>query len=192
MSSVAVPAPVLADRLPKSVVRDIALVGGLVVLTAVMAQVRIPVPFSPAPITGQTFAVLLGAAALGPLRGSIAQVLYIAVGLVGMPVFTGFESGWQVLQGLTGGYIVGFVVASVVVGAMARRRMDRSPLGMAATFVVGSSVIYAFGVPWLAAVAGFTLGQALWSGLVVFLVGDAIKAALAGALLPSAWRLADR
>jgi biotin transport system substrate-specific component len=192
MSSAVAPAPVLADRIPKSAVREVALVLGLVALTALAAQVRIPLPFTPAPITGQTFAVLLGAAALGPLRASTAQVLYIGVGVAGMPVFSGFDSGWEVMTGATGGYIVGFVVASVVVGAMARRRMDRSPVGMAAAFVVGSLVIYAFGVPWMAATTPFSLTEALWLGAGVFVVGDVIKAVLAGGLLPSAWRLAER
>lgn len=192
MSSVAVPAPVLADRIPKSVVREVALVVGLVALTAAAAQVRVPVPFSPVPITGQTFAVLLGAAAIGPLRSSVAQLLYLTIGALGLPVFTGFESGWQIMAGATGGYIVGFVVASAVVGAMARRGMDRRPAGMAGAFIVGSLVIYAIGVPWMAVVTGLPLAQALWSGAAIFVIGDAVKAALAAGLLPSAWRLIDR
>lgn len=192
MTSAAVPLPVLADRIPKSVVRDIALVVGVALLTAVMAQVRVPLPFSPVPITGQTFAVLLGAAALGPLRGSLAQGLYVLMGLAGMPVFTGLESGWQYVAGATGGYVVGFVVASLVVGALARRGVDRRPAGTAGAFLVGSAVIYAFGVPWLASAADLPLGQALWQGAGVFLIGDAVKAALAAGLLPAAWRLAGR
>lgn len=191
MSSVAVPAPVLADRIPRSVAREVLLVGGLVVLTALMAQVRIPLPFSPAPITGQTFAVLLGAAALGPLRGSVGQLLYIGVGVLGVPVFAGFDRGLEVMAGATGGYIVGFVLASAVVGAMARRRMDRRPAGMAAAYVVGSLIIYAIGVPWMAAVADFTLAHALWVGAGIFVIGDVIKAVLVARLVPAAWRLVE-
>ena len=192
MSSAAVPAPVLADRIPKSLARDVGLVVGVALLTAVMAQIRLPLPFSPVPVTGSTFAVLLGAAALGPLRGSLAQALYWTVGLAGVPVFTGFEGGWQAATGVTGGYLFGFIVASVVVGHLARRGVDRKPLGMAAAFVAGSLVIYAFGVPWLAYVTGMSLAQALWQGAAVFVAGDALKAVLAGVTLPGAWRLANR
>lgn len=192
MSSAALPAPVLADRIPKSLARDVGLVIGVAALTAVLAQIRLPLPFSPVPITGQTFAVLLGAAALGPLRGSLAQALYWVVGLAGIPVFTGLEGGWEVATGVTGGYLFGFIVASVVVGAMARRGVGRKPVGMTGAFIAGSAVIYAFGVPWLAYVTGMTLAQALWQGVALFVVGDAIKAVLAGATMPAAWRLVDR
>lgn len=192
MSSTAIPAPVLADRIPKSVAREIGLVLGLVVLTALAAQVRIPLPFSPAPISGQTFAVLLGAAALGPVRSSIGQLSYIGVGVVGVPVFSGWSSGWEVMTGATGGYIVGFVFASAIVGAMARRRMDRTARGMAAAFVIGSLVIYAMGVPWLMAVTGYSLTQSLWVGAAVFVVGDVVKAVIAAGLVPYAWKLTER
>lgn len=192
MSSAAIPAPVLADRIPKSVAREVGLVVGLVVLTALAAQVRIPLPFSPAPISGQTFAILLGAAALGPVRSVIGQTAYIGIGIVGVPVFSGMTSGWEVMVGATGGYIVGFVVASAVVGAMARRRMDRSARGMAASFVIGSLVIYAFGLPWLMVVTGWSFSEAFWPAVGVFVIGDTIKAALAAGLVPSVWRLVDR
>ncbi|PZR54307.1 biotin transporter BioY [Xylanimonas oleitrophica] len=190
------PAPaVLADLLPagtraRAIARDVALVAGLALLTALAAQVRVPVPGLPVPVTGQTFAVLLGAAALGPVRGALAQVLYIGVGVAGMPVFTGGASGWEVIVGASGGYIVGFVLASLAVGALARRGADRRVLGAAGAYAVGTLTVYAVGVPWLAVVAGMDPAQALWGGLAVFLPGDVLKAVLAAALLPAAWRLA--
>lgn len=186
------PRRVLADLLPGAVARDVGLVIAVAALTALAAQVRIPLPGSPVPITGSTFAVLLGAAAVGPLRGGLAQGLYVLVGLAGLPVFTGGEAGVAYAVGATGGYLIGFVVASVVVGALARRGADRRTFGAAGAFVAGSLVIYALGVPWLAQVASMPLREALWNGAGVFLVGDALKALAAGALLPAAWRLARR
>jgi biotin transport system substrate-specific component len=194
MTSAALPVPlarprrVLADVLPGSLVRDVALVVGVAALTALAAQLRIPIPGLPVPVTGQTFAVLLGAAALGPVRGSLAQVLYVGLGLAGLPVFTGGASGWEAVAGASGGYLLGFVAASAVVGALARRGADRRVLSTVAAYAAGTAVIYAFGVPWLAAVAGMPLSAALTAGAVVFLPGDAIKAVVAGALLPAVWR----
>jgi biotin transport system substrate-specific component len=194
MTSAALPLPlarprrVLADVLPGSLVRDVALVVGVAALTALAAQLRIPIPGLPVPVTGQTFAVLLGAAALGPLRGSLAQLLYVAVGLVGLPVFAGGATGWEAVAGASGGYLLGFVAASAVVGALARRGADRRVVTTVGAYAAGTLVIYAIGVPWLAAVAGMPVGAALMAGAVVFLPGDAIKAALAGALLPAVWR----
>jgi biotin transport system substrate-specific component len=182
---------VLADLIPGALVRDAVLVVAVAALTAVAAQVRIPIePLSPVPITGSTFAVLLGAAALGPVRGSVAQALYVAVGIAGLPVFTGGESGWAYFTGATAGYLVGFIVASAVVGALARRGLDRRVPGAAVAFAVGSVVIYLFGVPWLMHVTGMPLREAVVAGAGVFVVGDLIKAAAAAALLPAAWRVA--
>ncbi|MFI9486771.1 biotin transporter BioY [Promicromonospora sp. NPDC052451] len=186
------PRRVLADLLPGTVARDIALVVGVAALTALAAQLRVPIPGLPVPVTGQTFAVLLGAAAIGPVRGALAQALYLALGVVGLPVFTGGASGVEVVLGASGGYIVGFVVASFVVGALARRGLDRGVLGTILAFAAGTAVIYAVGVPWLAVSTGMSPVDAVMAGAVVFLVGDAIKAVLAGVLLPGAWRLTER
>lgn len=183
------PRRVLADLLPGTVARDVALVVGVAALTALAAQLRVPIPGLPVPVTGQTFAVLLGAAAIGPVRGALAQALYLTVGLVGLPVFTGGASGVEVVFGASGGYIVGFVLASLVVGALARRGLDRGVLGTVLAFAAGTATIYAVGVPWLAVTTGMGAGEALMAGTVVFLAGDAIKAVLAGVVLPGAWRL---
>ncbi|GGM31770.1 biotin transporter BioY [Promicromonospora citrea] len=183
------PRRVLADLLPGTVARDVALVVGVAALTALAAQLRVPIPGLPVPVTGQTFAVLLGAAAIGPVRGALAQALYLTVGLVGLPVFTGGASGVEVVFGASGGYIVGFVLASLVVGALARRGLDRGVLGTVLAFAAGTATIYAVGVPWLAVTTGMGAGEALMAGAVVFLAGDAIKAVLAGVMLPGAWRL---
>lgn len=186
------PRQVLADLLPRTVARDIALVVGVAALTALAAQLRVPIPGLPVPVTGQSFAVLLGAAALGPARGALAQGLYLVLGMVGLPVFTGGASGVEVVFGASGGYIVGFVAASFVVGALAKRGLDRGVLGTVLAFAAGTATIYAVGVPWLAVATGMAPGAALMTGAVVFLVGDAIKAALAGVVLPSIWKLTGR
>ncbi|CAN5220186.1 biotin transporter BioY [soil metagenome] len=183
------PLPVLADVVPRTAARNVSLVAGGALLTAAAAQVSVPLPFSPVPISGQTFAVLLTAAALGPLRGLLAQGLYLALATAGLPFYAGGESGVQYAAGATGGYLAGFLVASVVVGACARRGLDRRPLGTAVAFAAGSLTIYALGVPWLAAVENLSLGEAVRLGLLPFLVGDALKALLAAGFLPAAWAL---
>lgn len=188
-TSLPLPLPVLADLVPRTAARDVSLVAGGALLTAAAAQVSVPLPFSPVPLSGQTFAVLLTAAALGPLRGLLAQGLYLALGLAGLPFYAGGESGVQYATGATGGYLAGFLVASVVVGVCARRGLDRRPLGTAVAFAAGSLSIYALGVPWLAAVQDVSLGEAVRLGLLPFLVGDALKALLAAGFLPGAWAL---
>ncbi|MBA2316668.1 MAG: biotin transporter BioY [Euzebyales bacterium] len=181
--------PVLADRLPNVAARDVLLVAGGALLTAAAAQVAVPLPFTPVPLSGQTFAVLLVAAALGPLRGSLAQVLYIALAMVGLPFYAEASGGVEVVFGATGGYVFGFVVASVIVGHLARRGVDRKPVGVVGAYVLGSLIIYAVGVPWLAAAIEVPLLEAVKLGLAPFLIGDALKALLAAGLLPTAWKL---
>ncbi|MEX2620312.1 MAG: biotin transporter BioY [Egibacteraceae bacterium] len=183
------PRPVLADLVPRTAVRTVALVLGAALLTAAASRwLKIPLPFSPVPITGGTFAVLLTGAALGPARGAAGQLTYVALGAVGLPFFS-TGSGLEFLAGASGGYVLGFIPAAALVGACARRGWDRRPLGMVGTFALGSAVIYACGVPWLAVVGGFGPGEAVLRGLAPFLLGDALKAVAAAAALPSAWRL---
>jgi biotin transport system substrate-specific component len=185
----AVPRPVLADRVPHVAARDVLLVLGGALLTAAAAQVFVPLPFTPVPISGQTFAVLLVGAALGPARGVSAMGLYLLLGLVGLPFYAEGASGPAVVMGATGGYLLGFVLAAWVVGTLARRGLDRRAWSTAAAYVLGSLVIYALGVPWLAATAGVGLREALALGVAPFLVGDLVKALLAAGLLPAVWRL---
>lgn len=180
---------VLVDALPGALVRDAIAVTAAVVLTALSAQVVIPLPFTPVPLTGQTFAVLLTGAALGTGRGALAQGLYVGVGLAGAPVFADGSHGIDLLFGATGGYLIGFVAAAAVVGALARRGMDRRVVTTAVAFVIGSAVIYLFGATGLALSADLGPAQAFELGVRPFLVGDLVKAAVAGGLLPAAWWL---
>jgi biotin transport system substrate-specific component len=192
MSTAAVttrPGAVLADLLPATRVRDIALVVGGAALTGIAAQIAVPVPGTPVPVTGQTFAVLLLGAAFGARRGFLALALYAAVGMAGVPWFQNGTSG---PGGASFGYVIGMLLAATAVGALARRGGDRSVLRTAGTMVVGSAIIYAVGVPYLMAVTGMNLTAALAAGVVPFLIGDALKAALAMGALPAAWKLVGR
>lgn len=187
-----VPSRVLAGAvLPRSTAWTVGLVVGFALLTAAAAQVRITLPFTPVPVTGQTFAVLLAGASLGATAGSASQLLYVLMGAVGLPFYSGGESGWEVVQGTTGGYLVGFIVAAWVVGYLAERRQDRTVASAVPAFLTGSVVIYLFGVPWLANVLDIGWTEAAGLGLTPFVIGDLVKAALAGTLLPVGWKLAD-
>ena len=147
------PGAVLADLLPASRARDIALVVGGAALTGIAAQISVPVPGSPVPVSGQTFAALLVGTALGARRGFLSLALYAVVGMAGMPWFAEGASGYAMPSF---GYILGMLLAATVVGALARRGADRSVLRTAGTMVVGSVIIYAVGVPYLALATGMS------------------------------------
>ncbi|MEU6948264.1 biotin transporter BioY [Streptomyces sp. NPDC046316] len=180
---------VLADLLPSSRARDIALVVGGAALTGIAAQIAVPVPGSPVPVSGQTFAALLVGTALGARRGFLSLALYAVVGMAGVPWFAEATSGYAMPSF---GYILGMLLAATVVGALARRGADRSVLRTAGAMALGSVIIYAVGVPYLAFATGMSFSQAVAAGLTPFLIGDALKAALAMGALPTAWKLIGR
>ncbi|QQM43331.1 biotin transporter BioY [Streptomyces liliifuscus] len=182
------PGQVIADLLPASRVRDAALVAGGAALTGLAAQIAVPVPGSPVPVTGQTFAALLVGTALGTGRGLASLAIYALLGLAGVPWFAEGSSGATV----SFGYILGMLLAATVVGALARRGADRSVVRMAGTMLLGEAIIYAIGVPYLALAADMTMTQAIAAGLTPFLLGDALKAALAMGVLPTAWKFVKR
>ncbi|MEU1160565.1 biotin transporter BioY [Streptomyces sp. NPDC090075] len=179
---------VLADLLPASRVRDAALVLGGAALTGLAAQIAVPVPGSPVPVTGQTFAALLVGTSLGARRGVASLALYALAGLMGVPWFASGTSGLSV----SFGYILGMMLASAAVGALARRGADRDVLRMAGTMVLGEAVIYAIGVPYLAYAADMSASAAIAAGLTPFLIGDAVKALLAMGAMPAAWKLVGK
>ncbi|MBT2393452.1 biotin transporter BioY [Streptomyces maoxianensis] len=183
------PGAVLADLLPASRTKSIALVVGGAALTGIAAQISVPVPGSPVPVSGQTFAALLVGTALGARRGFLSLALYAVVGMAGMPWFAQGASGYAMPSF---GYILGMTLAATAVGALARRGADRSVLRTAGAMAAGSVIIYAVGVPYLALATGMTLSQAVAAGLTPFLIGDALKAALAMGALPTAWKLIGR
>jgi biotin transport system substrate-specific component len=183
---------VLADLVPAVRARNVALVGLGVLFTALLAQVSIPVPGSPVPITGQTLAVVLTAAALGPVRGIAVQVFYILSALVGLPFYSEASGGVDVVFGATGGYVVGFLPAAFLIGLAARHGADRNLLKSVPLFVAGQAVIFAVGVPWLAVSTGMSAAQALDAGFYPFILGGLVKAAIAGVVLGAAWRASRR
>ncbi|MEK7251847.1 MAG: biotin transporter BioY, partial [Actinomycetota bacterium] len=168
------------------------LVTGFALLTALMAQIEIPLWFTPVPITGQTFAVLLSGAALGMRLSAASQALYVAMGAVGLPFYSGGGGGWDTATGATGGYLVGFIIAGAVVGALAERKQDRTVLTAVPAFLTGTAIIYLFGVVWLAHYLEVGTVEAMEFGLVPFVIGDLVKLALAAVALPVAWRLVGR
>lgn len=190
MSTVALPSRlVLADLIPGALVRDAALVVGGAGLTGVAAQVAFTTPLSPVPFSLQTLTVLVVGAALGTVRGILSMLVYLAAGMVGMPWFAGHTSGWHFVSF---GYIVGFVVAAGLVGALARRGADRRVLSTVALMVAGIGVIYAIGTTWLAIDLGISGTEAFKLGVQPFLGADAIKIAVAALAFPAAWKFARR
>lgn len=186
----------LADLFPlprdRALTRTAVLIVGFALLTALAAQIVIPLPWTPVPITGQTFAVLLAGASLGWARGGASQLLYVALGAVGLPFYAGGEGGWTAATGATGGYLIGFVVAAAIVGLLAERRQDRSFVTSLPAMLTGTAIIYVFGVSWLAHSVVVSWVKAVELGMAPFLVGDLVKLLAAGLLLPAAWKLAGR
>lgn len=169
---------------------------------AISAKIKVPLWPSPVPITGQTLVVLAVAAAYGPRLGLVTMLAYLVVGAIGFDVFTGSTAelnGLAYMMGGTGGYLAGFVAATLVVGALARRGWDRSVLRMGAAMVIGNLVIYALGLAWLYHLvasgaygperAAAAVETTLAWGLTPFLVGDALKIVAGALLLPVLWRI---
>jgi biotin transport system substrate-specific component len=183
-------APTLSTRyFPRTAawLRDLFLITISALFVAALAQIRIPLPFTPVPLTGQTFAVLLAGAALGSARGAASLALYTLMGVLGLPFFAGGASGLTYMSGPTLGYLAGFVAAAYIVGLLAERGLERSVRTSLVPFLAGTLVIYLFGAGWLAVLFG--VEQALMLGVLPFLVGDAIKLVLAALALPAAWKL---
>lgn len=194
MSSTAlVPSLVRPSSRVAALAADAVLVAMGVTLIALSAQVVIHLPWTPVPVTGQTFAVLLVGGAYGATRGFSTMLAYLVIGGLGVGVFADQSSGWDVLRlsSATGGYLVGMLVAATVVGWLADRGWDRNAVRSFPAMVLGNVIIYAFGATWLAHALSLTASQAWDLGVKPFLWGDAIKILLAAGLLPLAWRLVD-
>jgi biotin transport system substrate-specific component len=184
---------VLADAIAvsgkASLVRDAVLVLAGTGLIALSAQASIPLPWTPVPLSLQTFAVLLTGASLGLVRGGLSVLLYLAAGMAGVGWFAEGRSGWQFASF---GYLVGFVVAAALVGRLAERGGDRTVLRTAGTMLLGNAVIYVLGVGWLMSFAHVGLAKGLALGFTPFVVGDLIKTAVAAGVLPATWSLVNR
>jgi len=188
--AIATPAPrVLGDYIASTKAANIALVLGGSAFVGISAQVVIPLPFTPVPLTLQTFAVLLVGAALGTWRGVASMVVYAAAGTAGVPWFSAGSSGWG---GASYGYILGFILAAGIVGRLAERGATRTPLRTAGLMVLGNAVIYAVGVSYLKFAIDASWAMAVSLGMIPFLLGDALKIALAAGLFPTTWKLVNR
>ena len=166
--------------------RDAFLALAFSLLTALSAQAVIPLPFTPVPITGQTFAVLLTGALLGPRLGAMTLALYLLEGGMGLPVFAHGAAGAARLLGPTGGYLLSYPFAAALIGGLAERGWDRRPATMLAAMLLGSLIVFTMGAGWLAHFVGPT--HAFTGGVLPFLPGDMVKALLAAGLVPLGWK----
>lgn len=176
---------IIDNVISRSRVSDVILVLAGVVLTALAAQVQIPA--LPVPFTLQTLAVLVIGATYGSSRGAITMGAYAIVGVLGFPVFAGGASGVSVIFGATGGFLLGFIFAAALIGRLAELNWSSDALKMFVSYVLGSIVIYAIGVPVLAISAFASDLVAAMTYMLPYLIWDAVKAVIAAALLPTAW-----
>lgn len=181
--------PVLADMFAGSRIRTAIMLLSGALLTALAAQIAIPVPGSPVPITGQTLAVVLVGSTLGANRGAASLALYLALGLF-LPFYSDGGSGPAVLFGTNGGYLFGFVVAAYAIGWLSERGADRQLAIAFVSFVVAQLIVFGMGLPWLKVSAGLDWSHTVSAGFTPFIVGGLVKAAVAAAAMPTAWRLA--
>ena len=177
-------APRFADDRTLSVLAQLVLVLAGSALLAISAQIKIPL--YPVPVTGQTLVVLMIGMAYGSRLGAATLLAYLVEGGMGLPVFAGGGAGWATLAGPTGGYLIGFLVAAFILGLLAERGMGRGPVSTALAMIVGTALIYVFGVTHLSGFTGFE--KAVAAGLLPFLYGDALKLVVAAGLMPLAWR----
>ena len=169
----------------KSLVKDIVLILSASIMIALLAQVAIPM--YPVPFTGQTLGVLLTGALLGKKRASISLLVYLFQGIIGLPVFVGGTFGIARLAGPTGGYLIGFVFAAIIVGHLTEKGWDRNFITSVFAMLIGSVVIYSFGLLWLSNFTGWD--KVLSAGLIPFISGDIIKILIAASILPAGWKL---
>lgn len=176
----------IADRLfARSVAMDMILVATGAALVSISAQ--LVVPLWPVPITAQTLAVLIVGSVLGALRGSLSLVLYAVLGIVGLPVFSDGTHGFGVIEGPTGGYIIGFIFAAALTGSLAQHAWDHRILGAIVSFGAGTVVIFAIGLPWLALTLGLNLSETLKYGVYPLIIGGVVKSLLAAGFIRLAW-----
>lgn len=188
---------VLSDIIPfpralqRGRLRDVALVVGGALFTALAAQIVVHLGFTPVPLTGQTFAVLTLGGVLGARRAMASQMLYWALGAIGLPFYANAKGGWEVATGATAGYFVGFILATGLIGWFADRREDRHYVRSLAALSLGTIIIYTMGTLWLAHSLNIPVSSgdtnAIALGVEPFIVGDMVKLLLAAAVTPLGW-----
>ena len=184
--------PIRVGERLSSRARHVALILAGALLIYLTARISIPVPGSPVPVTGQTFGVLLVGGALGFRRGLAAVALYVLLGLVGLPFYAEGKGGLQVILGASGGYLIGFILAGSLVGRLAELGWDRNLLGAVGAMVIGNTLIYVVGLPWLAFVTHSDAAKTIQLGLTPFILGDVLKLVLAALVFPAAWWVVGR
>jgi biotin transport system substrate-specific component len=189
MSSMTVRAPLIEHIWPaKSLTRDAVLILGTSLFLALSAQIAVPLPFSPVPVTTQTLVVLLAGAILGSRLGALSVMVYLAEGMVGLPFFAKGNAGFAYFRGVTGGYLVGFVLAAFIVGLLVERGFGRNVSTTVLAMLLGNLVLYSTGVLWLQAVLHSSLSKAYSLGVVPFMLGDLYKLGVGSVLLPGLWK----
>jgi biotin transport system substrate-specific component len=168
------------------------LVAGGVFFLAALAQVALPIPGSPVPVTGQTLGVLLIGTSYGTALGLFTFLSYLLVGVAGAPVFAEGGHGLTRLTGATGGYLAGMLLATVIVGALAGRRWDQRLRSALPTMLIGDAIIFSFGLYWLHSFTGKSWSWTLAAGFTPFIFGEVIKIAIAGTSLPLVWRFVQK
>lgn len=170
-------------RFESTFANKVMLALGFACLTGLLAQVRFYLPFTPVPVTGQVFAVLLSGVILGKWYGGLSQGLYAGIGAAGLPWFTGMKGGIDILSGVTGGYIIGFIAAALLIGWFTDRYViSRSYFGLFTIMLLGIALIYLFGVVQLSLVLGVNTQRAFELGALPFIGVDVYKALIAAAI----------
>jgi biotin transport system substrate-specific component len=169
----------------------VLVVSGVLGLAA-LAQIAIPVPGSPVPVTGQTLGVLILGTAYGSTLGTTTFAMYLLAGIAGAPVFADGGHGLDRIVGATGGYLIGMLVATFVLGQLARFRLDQKFLTALPSMLIGTVITFSFGLVWLYQFTGQTWSWTIEKGLAPFIVGEVLKIAIAGTALPAIWRVVNR
>jgi len=172
-----------------TVVTQISLILGGTVFLAAMAQISFPIPGSPVPFTGQTLGVLLLGTAYGASLGFSTVAFYLLMGIAGAPIFASGSHGFEKIAGATGGYLVGMLVSSLILGALAGRKWDQRIKTVIPTMIIGNVIIFTFGLIWLHQYSGQSWSWAIEKGLTPFILAEFIKIAIASTALPGVWRL---
>ena len=169
----------------------VLVVSGVLGLAA-LAQIAIPVPGSPVPVTGQTLGVLILGTAYGSTLGTTTFAMYLLAGIAGAPFFADSGHGLERIVGATGGYLIGMLVATFVLGQLARFRLDQKFLTALPSMLIGTVITFSFGLVWLHQFTGQTWSWTIEKGLAPFIVGELLKIAIAGTSLPAIWRVINR
>lgn len=182
-----------ASLLPRSTALTHAtFVAGGTLFLAALAQISIPIPGSPVPVTGQTLGVLLIGTTYGSGLGLTTFAIYLLAGIAGAPVFAGASYGIEKITGATGGYLIGMMVATFLLGVLANRQLDQKFLTALPTMLIGSITIFSFGLVWLHHFTGKDWIWTINAGLTPFIFGEILKIAIVGTSLPVVWRIVNK